>query len=115
MTYYLKADLTFVCDDPARDTDEEFDAFTDAVTDALYDLGEVDDEIIDPDITVRIADRWSSILMGITADTEADAIRLFLANVRTVLHAAGCGTPGWPIYKPTEDKPEVRQAHFVDA
>ncbi len=77
MTFYLHADLTFVCVDPTRDTDDEFDTFTDAVTDALYDLAEVDDGIIDPDITVKITDRWASIHMGITADTEADAVRSF--------------------------------------
>lgn len=37
--------------------------------------------------------------MGIVADTEDDAVRLFLANVRTALHAVGCGTPDWPMFK----------------
>ncbi|WP_030166407.1 hypothetical protein [Spirillospora albida] len=115
MTFYLRADLTFVCVDTARDTDEEFDAFTDAVTDALYDLAEVDEGIIDPDITASIAERRADIFMGITADTRADASRLFLANVRAALHAAGCGTPGWPIYKPTTQVPQVRQADFAGA
>ncbi|WP_207945088.1 hypothetical protein [Actinomadura rubrisoli] len=112
MTFYLTADLTFVCVDPARDTDDEFDAFTDAVTDALDDLAEVDDRIIDPGITVNITRRWAGVLMGVTANTQADAIRLFLANVRAALHAAGRGTPGWPIYKPTTQVPQVREAEI---
>lgn len=29
-------------------------------------------------------------------DTLADAMRLAAANIRTVLHAAGCNTPNWP-------------------
>ena len=115
MTFYLRADLTFVCVDPTRDTDDEFDSFTDAVTDALYDLAEVDEGIIDPDITVKITDRWASVFMGITADTEADAVRLFLANVRAALHAAGCGTPDWPMYRPTTPKPQVQSADFTRA
>ncbi|SNT51837.1 hypothetical protein SAMN05443665_103834 [Actinomadura meyerae] len=113
MTFYLRADLTFVCVDPTRDTDDDFDTFTDAVTDALYDLADVDEGIIDPDITVKITERWAGILMGITADTEADAVRLFSANVRAALHAAGCGTPDWPIFRPTNPVPEVQPADFT--
>jgi hypothetical protein len=115
MTYPLKADLTFVCTDPSRNTDDGFDAFTDAVADSLYDLAEVDDGIIDPDITVRVTDRWVSVLMGIVADTKDDAVRLFLANVRTALHAAGCGTPDWPVFEPTTQVPAVRNADFANA
>lgn len=115
MTFYLKADLTFVCTDLSRDTDDGFDAFTDAVADSLCDLAEVDDGIIDPDMTVRVADRWASVLMGIVADTESDAGRLFLANVRTALHAAGCGTPDWPVFEPTTQVPAVRKADFANA
>lgn len=111
--HYLAADLNFVCTDPDRDTDEGFDAFTDAVADEMCELADVDPEIIDPDLTVVITERWTSVLMGITADTFDDAVRLFSANVRTALHATGCGTPDWPIFKPTQAS-AVREADFAD-
>jgi hypothetical protein len=101
LTYYLKADLTFECTDPSRDTDDGFDEFTNAVEAALADLCDVDDGIIDPDMTVTITERWASILIGIEADTASDAARLFSANLRTALHAAGCGTPDWPTFRAT--------------
>jgi len=115
MTHYLVADLTFVCTDPSQNTDEGFDAFTDAVLDALYDLAEVDDGIIDPDATVVITDRRMCVVMGIVADTLDDARRLFSANLRTALHAAGCVTRDWPVYEPTVKAPEVREADFATA
>lgn len=114
-THYLAADLNFVCTDPDQDTDEGFDAFTDAVADELCNLAEVDKGIIDPDLTVVLTERWVSVLMGIEADTFDDAIRLFSANVRAALHAAGCGTPDWPVFKPTTQAPPVREADFADA
>lgn len=114
-THYLAADLEFICTAPERDTDENFDAFTDAVADALCDLDELDSGIIDPDMTTIITERSASVLMGITADTFADAVRLFSANVRTALHAAGCGTPDWPVFKPTTQTPRVREADFASA
>ncbi|REF00368.1 hypothetical protein [Thermomonospora umbrina] len=109
MTHYLAADLTFVPADPARDTDDEFDAFTDTIADELLELADVDPGIIDPDVTVRISDRWASVLMGIEADSEDDAFRLFSANLRAVLHAAGAGTAAWPVFKPSTKVPEVRR------
>jgi hypothetical protein len=42
LTYYLQADLTFVCTDKSRDTDESFDQFTDAVEEELATLAEFD-------------------------------------------------------------------------
>jgi hypothetical protein len=111
--HYLAADLTFVCVDSSRNTDEGFDAFTDAVADELHNLADVDEGIIDPDATVVITERWMSVVMGILADTSDDAQRLFSANLRAALHATGCGTPEWPVYRPTTQVPRVRKAEFV--
>ena len=97
-THYLVMDLQFKSTGKAgTDTDENFDAFTDQVLDALADLEKVDPGLGDPDITATIADREMSISMGIEADTLADALRIFSANVRTVLHVAGCRTAGWRV------------------
>jgi hypothetical protein len=62
-----------------------------------------------------ITRRRASVDMGIEADSLNDAIRLFLANMRTALHAAGCGTPNWPVYRPTTQTPNVREVDHADA
>jgi hypothetical protein len=109
--FYLTADMEFACTDPARDTDGNFEAFLDAVMEALADLEDVDHGISSSDMTATITLRRAAIDMGVEADTLNDAMRLFLANVRTVLHAAGCGTQLWPAYKPLNQTPNV---HEVD-
>jgi hypothetical protein len=109
MKFYLTAEMEFACTDAARDTDGNFEAFLDAVLDALADLEDVDDGITGADLTATITRRRAVIDMAVDADTLNDAIRLFMANTRTVLHAAGCGTPNWPIYKPLVPTPPVRE------
>lgn len=109
-TYYLNTSLTFECTDPAQDTDEAFDAFADAVQEQLDVIEGLDKGFIDPDLTVGIRDRWVEFLIGIKADSLDDAIRIFLPNLRCALHAAGCGTAGWPTFKPTTQTPEVHKA-----
>lgn len=115
MTYYLIADLAFECTDPGHDTDEAFDQFTDLIQDELNNLAEFDHGIIDPDMTTMITDRQASFLIGIEAGALEDAVRLFSINLRCALHAAGAGTPDWPMYKPTEATPDVRKADFAEA
>lgn len=93
-THRLLLDIRFDC--PPDTTDDAFDEFTTRVMDELCKLEDVDSGIIDPDITASLADRTLSVYMGVDADSLRDALRLCSANVRTALHAAGCGTPGWP-------------------
>jgi formaldehyde-activating enzyme involved in methanogenesis len=113
---YFRVDLRFVCSIPAEDTDENFDAFSDVVMNALCDLEAVDAGIIDPDITASISDRTISIVMGIEADSERDADRLFSFNVRAALHAAKCNTAHWPLFKPVSDElPEASKVNFSTA
>jgi len=115
MTHTLIVDLSFVAASEAQDTDEAFEAFADRVYTALLDLEKVDSGICDPDITASLVERKMSIMMGVEASTHADAVRLFMANVRTALHAAECNTANWPHYKTvTDDIPPIRRADFVD-
>jgi predicted RNase H-like HicB family nuclease/enamine deaminase RidA (YjgF/YER057c/UK114 family) len=114
-TQVLATDLTFVCAEPGRDTDENFHAFTNAVGESMHDLAQIEDSgVIEPQLGVSIAERAASIRMGVTADTVGDAVRLFLANVRTVLHAAGCGTSDWPMFEPTA-QPDADKVAFIAA
>jgi len=116
-THYLVMDLGFVYTGKAgTDTDDEFDAFTDQVLEALIELENVDPGLTDPDITATIANREMTISVCVAADTLNDALRIFSANVRTALHATGCNTGGWPVFKPEHDKlPPARQATLTDA
>ena len=107
--FYLTADMEFACTDPARDIDGNFEAFLDAVMEAVADLEDVDPGITSCDMTATITKRRATVDMGIEADTLSDAGRLFMANVRTALHAAGCGTPAWPPYRPLSHNPNVRE------
>jgi hypothetical protein len=113
--FYLTAAMEFACTDPVRDTDGNFEAFLDAVMEALADLEDIDDGIIGADLTATITRRRASVDMGIEADSLNDAIRLFLANTRTALHAEGRGTPNWPVYRPTTQTPRVSEVDHADA
>jgi hypothetical protein len=102
--------------EPGEDSDEYFDEFTDRVLDALADLETADSGLSAPDVTARLATRELAITMRVEADTLADARRIFSANVRTALHAAGSGTPGWPTFRPEgEGLPPARELELQDA
>jgi hypothetical protein len=115
MMFYLTADLEFRCTDPARDTDGGFEAFLDGVTEALADLEDVDKGITATDLTATITRRRASVDMGMEADSLNDAIRLYLANTRAALHAAGCITANWPVYKPITSTPAVHEVDHASA
>jgi len=117
-THYLVMDLKFTYAGKAgTDTDDEFDSFTDCALDALSELERVDPGLNDADITAALAAREMSISMRVEADTLADAIRIFSANVRTALHMVGCHTGGWPVFKPADGDslPPARQVDLTDA
>ena len=116
-THYLVMDLAFTYTGKAgTDTDEQFDAFTDLVLEALADLENVDPGLAEPDITATIADHEMSISMRIEADTLPDALRIFSANVRTALHVAGCRTAGWRVLEHQgQALPPARKLNLTDA
>jgi len=114
---YLVMDMRFKHTGKAStDTDDEFDAFTDRVLDALADLERADPGLADPDIMAAIADREMSVSMRVDADTLPDALRIFSANVRTALHVAGCGTAGWRVLQHQgQSLPPARKVDLADA
>lgn len=107
--HYLVMDITFLS--PPGETDGTFDEFTTRVLDELCKLEDADAGIIDPDITASLTNRELSVYMGVEADSRRDALRLFSANVRAALHAAGCGTAGWP--PPPADLPAPREPEYA--
>lgn len=116
-THYLVMDLEFrYTGESGADTDENFDAFSDTVLEALAGLERVDPGLADPDITVTIADREMSISMRVEADTLPDALRIFSANARTALHVAGCRTAGWDVLEHQgQALPSPRKLDLADA
>ncbi|HEY9412276.1 MAG TPA: hypothetical protein VIP77_22040 [Jiangellaceae bacterium] len=113
-THYLVLDLDFEYDG-SGDSDDKFDLFSDRVMDALCELEEVDSGIVDPDIAASLAKRKINFYMGVKADSTRDAERLFLANVRTALHAAGCSTPDWPTLRNPYDLPTPTKRELASA
>jgi hypothetical protein len=115
MTHYLRMDAGFVCTDQ-DDSDDAFDAFTDRVFDELVKLQGLEVGIVEPDLTASLVERRIHFLMGIEAATQVDAIKLFLANVQCALHAAECGTKGFPRYELTQgEQPSTRRVELADA
>jgi hypothetical protein len=74
--------------------DEQFEAFLDKVLDGFDGIGR------EVNFAARITDRIADIDVSLEADSFEDAAIEFLGDVRTALHAAGAGTPRWPIFRP---------------
>lgn len=87
MTKYLVRLECITEHDEADGLAAEFDA----VADALFDLEDVHDQ----DLTADLASRTLIFSIGVVADDEFAALERALGAVRTALHAAGRGTPGW--------------------
>lgn len=73
--------------DDADDIATDFDA----IADALFDL----DDVHDQDLAADLETRTLTFSIGVVADDEFGALDRALGVVRTALHAAGRGTPGW--------------------
>jgi hypothetical protein len=111
-THYLVMDLSFSYTGTGADTDEKFDEFTDATLEALAALECADPGLTDPDITATLTTREMTITMGVEADTLADALRIFSANVRTALHVSGCQTAAFELESP--QLPPARRVDLAD-
>lgn len=71
--------------------DDEFDRHTDEVLDALYDC----EGVIDPDITVAIAERKVLFVVTTEASDSGAAGNAAFGAIRTAIHESGGATPGW--------------------
>lgn len=91
MTNYLVrvecAALLGASDDVRAELTTDFDA----IAEALFDLEDVHDQ----DLTSDLATGTLIFSIGVVADDEFGALDRALGVVRTALHAAGRGTPGW--------------------
>lgn len=75
----------------ADDLRAELTADFDVIADALFDL----DDLHDQDLTADLASGILTFSIGVVSDDEFGALDRALGAVRTALHAAGRGTPGW--------------------
>lgn len=83
-------------------TDDEFEAFLDHVLEQL--------EGIDCDVSMSasLANRTASFAIHVEGDVD-DVETRFLIDLRTALHAANCGTAGWPTFVPRRQSVEEFQ------
>lgn len=98
----LLVDVEFHAD--VQDPDA-FDTFLDAVMDELTNIGR------EADLAAALVDYRASFAIQ-TPDQSTDAVIAALVDLRAALHAADCGTAGWP------DAHEIigtRQAELADA
>lgn len=63
--------------------------------DALLDLEEADETIMDPDLAANVSTSRVDVQMTVDAEDPAVAIGKALATLRTAIHAIGDATPGW--------------------
>lgn len=97
-------------------SDDDFDAHTDKLFDELMTL----DNVIDPDMTLSLTQHSVVITVASEAETTESAAVMAFSAVRTAIHAAGGGTPGWedaldlaiaktaPIDESADDDADVR-------
>ena len=69
---------------------EAFGAHIDLVADELAKRG-----VTDPFVAAEGSTGKFHIALVIEADSEIDAIQAALGTIRSAIHAAGSGTPGW--------------------
>lgn len=67
----------------------------DPLMEALLDLEEVDEAIMDPDLAADLSTGRVDVQMTVEADDPAEAMVKALAALRTAIHAIGDATPGW--------------------
>lgn len=91
---HLAVQITFVVSGPS--TDEQFEAFLDEVVSQLDNIGR------EVNLGARLRDRVADFATSMPASDFPSAASVFLADLRTALHAAGCNTPDWPRFEASE-------------
>jgi hypothetical protein len=91
---HLAITAMFISDQPA--TDEQFEAFLDAVVTQLDNIGR------EVNLAARLRDRVAEFATAIPANDFPSAASTFLGDLRTALHAVGCVTADWPRFEASE-------------
>ncbi|WP_144754842.1 hypothetical protein [Curtobacterium pusillum] len=99
--YTVRVECVAQLDDP-DDVATDFDA----IAEALFEL----EDLHDQDLAADLGAGTLTFSIGVTAADEFGALDLALGAVRTALHAAGRGTPGWERHYRML-RQEVEEAH----
>lgn len=90
--HHLAVEVPFASDEEG--TDQQFEAFLDEV---LAQFDKIGREV---SLAARFSERVADFATTLRADDFESAVGIFLADLRTALHAAGCNTAGWPRFEP---------------
>lgn len=72
----------------------ELETLLDAVMDELVKL-----DVTDPSIGGTLSDGDVELTLAVEAETLENATANVFGTIRTAIHAAGGGTPGWPEFR----------------
>lgn len=79
---------------------ERFFGSVDRVGDELIDLEACSPELLDSTFSADLEDSSVVVEVSVEAETIGQALDLAVSFVRTAIHAAGAGTPGWENHPP---------------
>jgi hypothetical protein len=85
--HHISIAMTFESNKPT--TDDYFEAFLDCV---MEELDKIDRDV---SMAARLGERLADFATVVEAADFETAAQAFLGDIRTALHAAGCGTSGW--------------------
>lgn len=101
--YMISVDAAFV--GPPNATDDDFERFINATAREFEAIG---CEVV---VLATAAQQRADFTALVEGETELAALSSYLVNLRTALHAAGCATPGWPVFAIRDQ--EVREVQLV--
>ena len=85
--------------------DGDLDAQTDLVFEALLALEEEDQTLCDADLDVILSERLVTVRISVMGETLDVVLQTGGSAIRTAIHAAGGGTPGWTNPTPNDAAP----------
>jgi hypothetical protein len=86
----------------AADDHDHLESSIDRIMEELVRLAEVDARISDPNIGADLA--TGLVEFSLTVDAaEQDVTKVAVTAIRTAIHAAGQGTPGWPAFDEAQE------------
>jgi hypothetical protein len=81
---------------------DNLESSIDRIMEELVRLTEVDACISDPNIGADLAAGQVEFSMTVNA-AEQDVTKVAVTAIRTAIHAAGQGTPGWPAFEEAQE------------
>jgi hypothetical protein len=86
----------------AADDHDNLESSIDRIMEELVRLAEVNPRISDPNIGADLAAGEIEFSLTVNA-AEQDVMKEAVTAIRTAIHAAGQGTPGWPAFEEAQE------------